>query len=67
MADKFGVTFYRTFKRSCTNWEEFGSARKMTEETGLTCAEAQERCETFNGRLTSRQLKKGTKLEFEAQ
>lgn len=25
--------FYKTFKRSCTDWKSFGSARKITVET----------------------------------
>lgn len=57
--------FYRTFKRSCTNWEEFGKARKITVETGLTWQQAYEACQEFNQNRTSRQISRGTKLEFE--
>ena len=61
------MEFYKTFKRSCTNWKTFASARKITVETGLTYAQAKERCEEFNKSLTSAQKRKGTKLEFTAQ
>ena len=61
------MTYYKTFKRSCTNWREFGSARKITEETGLTYDQARQRCEDFNSNLTRAQIRKGTKLEFTAQ
>jgi len=60
-------TFYRTFKRSATDWKTFASARKITEETGLTYQQAQERCEQFNSNRSAAQIRKGTKLEFEAQ
>jgi len=36
------MTYYKTFKRSCTNWNEFSTARKITEETGLTLEQARE-------------------------
>jgi hypothetical protein len=58
---------YRTFKRSCTNWKQFGSARKITDERGLTYDEARRRCEAFNANRTSAQIRKGTKLEFEKE
>ena len=61
------MTYYKTFKRSCTNWKQFGSARKITEETGLTYEQARQRCEAFNANLTAAQKRKGTKLEFTAQ
>lgn len=61
------MEYYRTFKRSCRNWNEFASARKITEETGLTYEQARERCEAFNSNRTSAQIRKGTKLEFTAQ
>lgn len=59
--------FYRTFKRSCTNWQEFARARKVTEDTGLTYEQARERCEEFNKNRTPRQKRKGTKMEFERE
>lgn len=55
---------YKTFKRSATSFSEFRSARKITEETGLTHDEARERCQEFNNNRTPRQVSKGTKLEF---
>jgi hypothetical protein len=61
------VTYYRTFKRSCVNWAQFASARKMTEDTGLTYEQARQRCEDFNNNRTSAQIRKGTKMEFTAQ
>ena len=61
------MTYYKTFKRSCTNWQSFASARKVTEETGLTYEQAKQRCEDFNNNRTASQIRKGTKLEFTAQ
>ena len=61
------LVFYRTFKRSCTSLREFASARKITEDTGLTYEQARERCEEFNNNRTPRQVHKGTKMEFESQ
>jgi hypothetical protein len=61
------MTYYKTFKRSCTSWKQFGSARKITDETGLTLEQARQRCEAFNANLTASQKRKGTKLEFTAQ
>ena len=58
---------YKTFKRSCRNWREFGSARKITDETCLTYDEAKRRCEQFNSDLTPAQIRRGTKLEFTVQ
>ena len=58
---------YRTFKRSCRNWKEFGSARKITVDRGLTYEEARRQCEQFNNNRTSAQIRKGTKLEFMAE
>lgn len=56
--------YYKTFKRSCTNWKEFGSARKITEETGLTYEQAVQRCEAYNVNRIPAQIRTGTKLEF---
>jgi hypothetical protein len=58
---------YKTFKRSCRNWQEFSSARKITDETGLTYDEAKRRCEQFNANRTPAQIRRGTKLEFTEQ
>ena len=46
---------YKTFKRSATNWEEFGSARKITVNKGLTYEQALEACRKFNDNLTKAQ------------
>lgn len=61
------MTYYKTFKRSCTNWKQFSSGRKITEETGLSYEVARQRCEDFNKNRTSRQIRKGTMLEFTAE
>lgn len=61
------MTYYKTFKRSCTNWKQFFSARKITQSTGLTYEQARAECEAFNVNLTPAQIRKGTKLEFTAQ
>lgn len=61
------MTYYKTFLRSCTNWKQFGSARKMTQETGLTYEQARQRCDDYKKARTSRQIRKGTMLEFTAQ
>jgi TRAP-type uncharacterized transport system substrate-binding protein len=61
------MTYYKTFKRSCTNWDTFATARKITEETGLTLEQARQRCEEYNTNRTAEQIRKGTKLEFTAQ
>lgn len=55
---------YKTFLRSCTNWQSFGSARKITQDTNLTYEQAQERCAEFKRNRTARQIKRGTMLEF---
>ncbi len=58
---------YRVFKRSCTNWREFSSARKLTVERGLTAQEALEICDSYNDQRTARQIRMGTKCEFERE
>ena len=61
------MTYYKTFIRSCTDWKSFFKARKITQETGLTYEQARQRCEDYNKNRTSRQIRKGTMLEFMAQ
>lgn len=58
---------YRTFKRSCRNWNEFAKARKITVDRGLTWEEARRQCDQFNNSRTRAQIRKGTKLEFESE
>jgi hypothetical protein len=58
------MTTYRTFKRSGTSWEQFANARKITEERGLSYAEALDRCKEFNDNRSPAQIRKGTMLEF---
>lgn len=55
---------YRTFLRSCTDWKSFSKARKITQATGLTEAEAYEMCQRYNDNRNARQIAKGTKMEF---
>jgi hypothetical protein len=58
---------YRTFMRSCTNWQQFCSARKRTVDTGLTYEQAQRACREYNANRTATQIKRGTKMEFESE
>jgi hypothetical protein len=55
---------YRTFLRSCTDWKSFAKARKITQATGLTEAEAYKMCQEYNASRTPRQIAKGTKMEY---
>ena len=55
---------YKTFKRSARSLEEFAKARKITVDTGLTEDEARRACEKFNEGRSSRQIRRGTKLEY---
>lgn len=61
------MTYYKTFKRSCTSLKTMARALRVTEETGLTYEQAVQRCEEFNANRTRAQIRKGTKLEFTAQ
>ena len=61
------TTFYKTFKRSCTDWNSFAKSRKITVDSGLTYDQAKQQCQDFNDARTSRQINKGTKMEFTAQ
>ena len=58
------MTTYKTFIRSCTNWQQFARARKITQERGLTYDQARDRCQQYNDNRNARQIRKGTKLEF---
>ena len=58
---------YRTFKRSCRDWEEFSAACKVTDQRGLTYEEAVARCREWNSNRSSAQVRSGTKLEFEKE
>jgi len=55
---------YRTFIRSATSFYELNTARKITQETGLSQEEALQRCEEYNSNRTTRQVRNGTKMEF---
>lgn len=57
---------YQTFKRSATNWEQFGRGRKITVDTHLSIEQAREQCKAFNDSRTRSQIRRGTFLEFEA-
>jgi hypothetical protein len=61
------MTTYKTFLRSATDWKSFASARKITQEIGLTYDQARERCQEYLAKRTARQIRKGTKLEFTAE
>lgn len=61
------MTYYKTFKRSCTDWSSFAKGRKTTIDTGLTYDQARERCKKFNDARNARQISKGTMMEFTAQ
>jgi hypothetical protein len=58
------MTRYKTFIRSCRNWPEFARARKITQATGLTYAEAWQQCAEYRKKRTPRQIKRGTLMEF---
>jgi hypothetical protein len=65
---------YKTFLRSykldpakpyITN--NFLRGRKITQDTGLSYEAARQKCEDYNKNRNSRQIKKGTMLEFTAE
>ena len=58
---------YRTFTRSCTNWEEYASARKTSCSHGLSVEEARSSCDRYNKNRTASQIRRGTKMEFESE
>lgn len=58
---------YRTFKRTCTNFEEFAKARKIHHRGNLTYEQAQEICRVYNGGRSPSQIKRGVKMEFERE
>ena len=55
---------YKTFLRSCTSWQQFGSARKVIQDRGLTYEEARRACQAYNAKRTARQVERGNKMEF---
>jgi hypothetical protein len=58
---------YKTFKRSARNWDEFVTATKYADRSGLTREEARERCHDFNDNRTDAQIAAGTKMEFDGE
>lgn len=58
---------YRTFLRSATSFRTFAKARKITQDRGLTEAEAHRACQNYNQNRTQRQIARGTKLEYEKE
>lgn len=58
------MTTYTTFKRTCKNFGQFGSARKTIQDTDLSYETAKERCKEFNENRAPAQIKRGTYLEF---
>ncbi len=55
---------YKTFLRSCTNWQQFGRARKLNQGRGLSYEQARRACQEYNRNRTARQVARGTKMEF---
>jgi hypothetical protein len=58
---------YYTFLRAANNWKDFANNPKIVQETGLTLAEARERCKEYNENLSEDEKDKGIKLEFESE
>ena len=58
---------YKTFIRSCTDWKSFASARKITQDTGLTYEQAYEACKNYNANRNAAHIREGTKMEFTAE
>lgn len=58
------MTTYTVFKRSCTNWEQFSRARKITVATNVDGDTARKMCKEYNDNRTPAQIRKGTKMEF---
>lgn len=58
---------YRTFIRSATCLRTLASARKVTVSRGLSEAEARADCDAYNDNRTARQVRRGTKLEYERE
>ena len=58
---------YKTFIRSCTNFEEFAIAEKSDQSIGLTLDEARQECAEFNNNRDEEQIEAGTKMEFERE
>ena len=58
---------YRTFLRSARNLQEYSAARKVTVSRRLSVEEARTQCGLFNDTRTARQIKRGTKMEFEQE
>jgi len=55
----------RVFKRSATNFRDLARARKFFHCWANDAAEAIAICDRFNDNRTSRQIRRGTKLEWE--
>ncbi len=55
---------YKTFIRIARNFEEFSSAEKLEQDTGLTMAEAHNNCADFNNNRSPAEIEAGVKMEF---
>lgn len=55
---------YSTFLRTCKNWQEFGSAEKIIQDSDLSYDEAIEACTEYNENRTDVEIEQGTRLEF---
>jgi hypothetical protein len=58
---------YRTVTRSARNFDEFSTAKKRVSDRNLSRDEARRACDEFNSNRTAAQIRRGTKMEFEAQ
>lgn len=63
-------TFLRSYKLDPAKphiANNFLRGRKITQDTGLSYEAARQKCEDYNKNRNSRQIKKGTMLEFTAE
>lgn len=56
---------YRVFSRTCKNWDQFATAKKITIVENKTLDEARGICFQFNETRNPTQIKRGMKYEFE--
>lgn len=58
---------YRVFSRSACSFTDFSTARKITIRYVNTEQEAQELCASYNDNRNARQVRRGTKWEYERE
>jgi len=61
------ATTYKVFKRTAKNFQEFAKARKFSIAFGVSYTHAVEICKNFNENRSDKQIKDGTKYEFEKE